>query len=212
MIIAIDGPAASGKGTLAKRLAAHYGLAHLDSGLLYRAVAHAVKVSGAALADVTAATTAARRLDLTRLNETELRGRDWGEAASVVAAFPPVREALLSLQRQFAARPGGAVIDGRDIGTVICPTADVKLFVTAAPEVRAERRYRELQERGEAAELDAILNDILARDARDMGRAVSPLVAAPDAVLLDTSALSPDAAFETARSIVETRRLPLATT
>ena len=212
MIIAIDGPAASGKGTLAKRLAAHYGLAHLDSGLLYRAVAHAVKISGAALADVTAATTAARRLDLTRLNETELRGRDWGEAASVVAAFPPVREALLSLQRQFAARPGGAVIDGRDIGTVICPTADVKLFVTAAPEVRAERRYRELQERGEAAELDAILNDILARDARDMGRAVSPLAAAPDAVLLDTSALSPDAAFETARSIVETRRLPLATT
>jgi len=211
MIIAIDGPAASGKGTLAKRLAAHYRLAHLDSGLLYRAVAHAVKASGAALANVTAAATAARGLDLTRMNETELRGRDWGEAASVVAAFPQVREALLGLQREFAARPGGAVIDGRDIGTVICPTADVKLFVTAAPEVRAERRYRELRGRGEAAELDAILNDILARDARDMGRAVSPLVAAPDAVLLDTSALSPDAAFEAARSMVETRRLPLAT-
>jgi cytidylate kinase len=212
MIIAIDGPAASGKGTLAKRLAAHYGLGHLDSGLLYRAVAHAVKASGAALADVAAATAAARLLDLASMNELDLRGRAWGEAASVVAAFPPVREALLGLQREFATRPGGAVIDGRDIGTVICPAADAKLFVTAAPRVRAERRYRELLGRGEPAELDAILKDILARDARDMGRAVSPLVAAPDAVLLDTSELSPDAAFEAARDIVETKRLRLATT
>jgi cytidylate kinase len=212
MIIAIDGPAASGKGTLAKRLAAHYGLGHLDSGLLYRAVAHAVKASGAALADVAAATAAARRLDLASMNELDLRGRAWGEAASVVAAFPQVREALLGLQREFAARPAGAVIDGRDIGTIICPTADAKLFVTAAPRVRAERRYRELLGRGEPAELDAILKDILARDARDMGRAVSPLVAASDAVVLDTSDLSPDAAFEAARDIVETRRLRLATT
>jgi cytidylate kinase len=212
MIIAIDGPAASGKGTLAKRLAAHYLFAHLDSGLLYRAVAHAVRASGAQLNDVAAATAAARSLDLTGMHEAELRGRSWGEAASVVAAFPQVREALWGLQREFAARPGGAVIDGRDIGTVICPTADVKLFVTAAPKVRAERRYRELQGRGEPAELDAILKDILARDARDMGRAVSPLVAASDAVLLDTSDLSPDAAFDAARGIVEARRLPLATT
>ncbi len=211
MIIAIDGPAASGKGTLAKRLAEHYGLGHLDSGLLYRAVAHAVKASGAALTDAAAAAAVARRLDARRLNDAELRGRAWGEAASVVAAFPAVREALLGLQRAFAGRPGGAVIDGRDIGTVICPAADVKLFVTAAPEVRAERRYRELQGRGEPAALDAILKDILARDARDSGRAVSPLAAAADAIVLDTSALSPDAAFEAARRIVEARRQRLAT-
>jgi cytidylate kinase len=211
MIIAIDGPAASGKGTLAKRLAEHYGLGHLDSGLLYRAVAHAVEASGAALTDAAAAAAAARRLDARRLNDADLRGRGWGEAASVVAAFPAVREALLGLQRAFAGRAGGAVIDGRDIGTVICPAADVKLFVTAAPEVRAERRYREMLGRGEPAALDAILKDILARDARDSGRAVSPLAAAADAIVLDTSALSPDAAFEAARRIVETRRPQLAT-
>src|SRR5580704_4567575 len=171
MIIAIDGPAASGKGTLARRLASHYALPHLDTGLLYRATA-------AALID---------------FHEARLRTREMGEAASVVAALPAVREALIQAQRNFAGRPGGAVLDGRDIGTVICPQADVKIFVTASPEVRAQRRALELAGRGEKADYAAILADIAKRDARDSGRVAAPLKAAADAALLDTSRLGVDA-------------------
>jgi CMP/dCMP kinase len=190
LVLAIDGPAASGKGTLARRLAAHYGLPHLDTGLIYRATARALMDAGIALADVDAATAAAAALDVSRLDETQLRGRDMGEAASVVAAIPAVRQALLDVQRRFAAGATGAVLDGRDIGTVICPEASAKLFVTATPDVRAARRHSELRGRGEEISADAVLTDIRRRDARDSGRANAPLMIAPDAVLLDTSALN----------------------
>ncbi len=202
MIIAIDGPAASGKGTLARRLAVHFGLAHLDSGLLYRAVARAVMDAGVAVTDPNAASAAARELDPAAFDDSQLRGRDMGEAASVVAVVPEVRTALLDLQRRFAARPGGAVIDGRDIGTVVCPRADIKLFVTASAEARADRRHRELLGRGEAPSYPAILDDIRRRDARDSNRAVAPLMVAPDAVVIDTSHLSIDAVFAAALAIV----------
>ncbi len=205
MIVAIDGPAASGKGTLAKRLAAAYGLPHLDTGLLYRATARVVLDAGAAIDDRAAAVGAAQRLDPLRLDETRLRGKEMGEAASVVAAVPEVRAALLAIQRAFAGRPGGAVLDGRDIGTVICPDADVKIFVTATSETRAERRWRELVGRGETADLAAVLDDIRRRDARDSDRASAPLRPAADAVLLDTTELDVEAAFARARRIVETR-------
>ena len=181
MIIAIDGPAASGKGTLARRLAERYGLPHLDTGLLYRATAAALLDQGRDLGDVNAAVAAARGLALTDFDQTRLRSREIGEAASIVAALPPVREALILAQRGFAQRPGGAVLDGRDIGTVICPQADVKIFVTASREARAQRRALELAARGERADYGAILEDIARRDARDSGRAVAPLKAAPDA-------------------------------
>jgi cytidylate kinase len=206
MIIAIDGPAASGKGTLGRRLAAHYGYAHLDTGLLYRAVARAVLDRGQALTDLDAAVAAARALDLARFEEARLRGREMGEAASTVSAFPPVRDALLAFQRGFAAQPPGAVLDGRDIGTVVCPEAHVKLFVTARAEERARRRYAELRGRGEPAELAAILADIERRDARDANRAAAPLRQAADAVLLDTTRLDAEAAFRAALRIVEERR------
>ncbi|APF38740.1 (d)CMP kinase [Chelatococcus daeguensis] len=202
MIIAIDGPAASGKGTLGRRLAAHFGLPHLDTGLLYRAVAQRLLAAGETLDDVAAATAAARELDLERLDEGALRGRAMGEAASIVAAMPSVREALIALQRAFAGQPGGAVLDGRDIGTVICPEADVKLFVTASAEERARRRWRELVARGEPADEAAILEDIRRRDRRDAERPTAPLAVAPDAHQLDTTRLDADGAFAAALGIV----------
>jgi cytidylate kinase len=206
MIIAIDGPAASGKGTLAKRLAAHYGLPHLDTGLLYRAVARALMDFGHPLDDEPSAVRAAQALDLGHLDETRLRGREMGEAASVVAAIPAVRAALVDWQRGFAGRPEGAVLDGRDIGTVICPHADVKIFVTATPEERARRRFRELAGRGEDTSYEAVLADIRRRDARDSGRSTAPLAAAEDARLLDTTTLDIEAAFQAAVAHVEGAR------
>ena len=206
MVIAIDGPAASGKGTLARRLAAHYGLPHLDTGLLYRAVARALLDAGQALDDEGAAAEAARDLDLARFDEASLRGREMGEAASVVSAFGSVREALLAYQRRFAAAPAGAVLDGRDIGTVICPNATVKLYVTASAEERARRRYAELLARAEPAEYEAILADIRRRDERDQSRSVAPLHPADDAVLLDTTDLDADGAFGAALRLIEDLR------
>jgi CMP/dCMP kinase len=198
MIIAIDGPAASGKGTLAKRVAAHFGLAYLDTGLLYRAVARDVRKRGEALDDPVAATAAAAELDPNTLDDPALRDPGLGEAASIVARIAQVRTAILLYQRTFAQCPEGAVLDGRDIGTVVCPEADVKLYVTATPEVRAERRYREKLGRGEPAVLESVLEDILRRDERDAGRDVSPMRPAVDAFLLDTSNLAIEAAFDTA--------------
>ncbi len=206
LVIAIDGPAASGKGTLARRLAAHYGLPHLDTGLLYRATACTLLDEGLPLDDVEAAVGAARGLSLTDFDETRLRARDMGEAASVVAAMAPVRAALIDMQRSFASRPEGAVLDGRDIGTVICPDASVKIFVTASPETRATRRALELAGRGEEADYAAILEDVKKRDARDSERSAAPLKAADDAVTLDTSELDIEEAFAAARGIVEARR------
>jgi cytidylate kinase len=202
MIIAIDGPAASGKGTLARRVAEHFGLAYLDTGLLYRAVARDVRRQGGALDDPVAAGRAARALDPDTLADPALRDPGVGEAASVVARIPAVRAAILHYQRAFARSPQGAVLDGRDIGTVVCPDADVKIYVTAAPEVRAERRYRELEERGEPVIYEAVLDEIRRRDERDAGRDVSPMRAADDAFLLDTSNLDIEAAFNTAVGVI----------
>jgi cytidylate kinase len=202
MIVAIDGPAASGKGTLAKRIAAHFGLAYLDTGLLYRAVARDVSTRGGALDDVAAAAAAAADLDPETLDDPALRDAGLGEAASIVARIPQVRAAILAYQRAFARRPEGAVLDGRDIGTVVCPDADVKLYVTAARDVRAERRYREKIERGEPASYEGVLEDIRRRDERDAGREVSPMRPAPDAFLLDTSNLDIEAAFDTAVGVI----------
>ena len=206
MIIAIDGPAASGKGTLGKRLAAHYGLRHLDTGLLYRAVAQAVLDSGHALDDVARAVAAAQALDPAQFDEVALKSHAAGDAASVVSAIPEVRAALLRLQQDFAAVPPGAVLDGRDIGTVICPFADAKIFVTASPEVRAKRRAIEMRRLGQIADETAILADILRRDERDSKRAVAPLKPAPDAHILDTSHLDIDAVLRHAIAIVERAR------
>jgi CMP/dCMP kinase len=203
MIIAIDGPAASGKGTLGRRLAEHYGLAHLDTGLLYRAVAQRMLALDIALDDGEAAAAQALGLDVEALDGERLRGAAMGEAASVVAAHAGVRQALLELQRSFAARPGGAVLDGRDIGTVICPDADVKVFVTAAAEERARRRHGELMGRGEEVDYEAVLSDIHARDKRDANRSVAPLKPADDARLLDTTKMGIDAAFQAALAIIE---------
>lgn len=205
-VIAIDGPAASGKGTLARRLAQHYGLPHLDTGLLYRATASALMDEGLPLDDVEAAVVAARGLSLIDFDEARLRGREMGEAASLMGAMPAVRAALIDLQRNFAARPEGAVLDGRDIGTVICPGAAVKIFVTATPETRAQRRALELASRGEDVDYAAILEDVRKRDARDSERSAAPLKPAPDAVLLDTSELDREQAFAAALSISERGR------
>jgi cytidylate kinase len=202
MIIAIDGPAASGKGTLARRIAAHFALAHLDTGLLYRAVARDVSKRGGRLDDEAAAAGAARDLDPESLDDPSLRDPGLGEAASIVARFPEVRDAVLFYQRDFVRRRGGAVLDGRDIGTVVCPDADVKLYVTATAEIRAERRYREKIGRGEPATYDAVLEDIRRRDERDAGRAAAPMRPAPDAFLLDTSNLDIEAAFDTAVGVI----------
>jgi CMP/dCMP kinase len=203
MIIAIDGPAGSGKGTLAKRLAGHFGLPHLDTGLLYRGVALALIDQGLSLTDASAAARVAASLDIARLDDPRLKGREMGDAASVVSAHQPVRDALLDLQRRFAAQPGGAVLDGRDIGTVICPGADAKLFVTATPEERARRRHGELLSRNEPAAFEVILADIRRRDERDTTRSAAPLRPADDAVILDTTSLDVDAAFRAALDIVE---------
>ena len=203
MIIAIDGPSASGKGTLAKKLAARYGLAHLDTGALYRAVALKLLKAGSPLEDETAAEQAARALAPPDLDDDRLRLEEIGKAASVVSAMPRVRDALRQFQRDFAARDPGAVLDGRDIGTVICPDADVKLFVTASAAARAKRRAEELRGRGETADEDEIRRDIEARDKRDRERAASPLKQADDAYLLDTTNLDIEAAFEAAQSLID---------
>ena len=202
MIIAIDGPAASGKGTLAMRIAAHFGLAFLDTGLLYRAVARDVKRNGSALEDERAATQAAHQLDAATLDDPALRGVGAGEAASIVARISAVRTALLEFQRAFARKPPGAVLDGRDIGTVVCPDADVKIFVTASPEVRAQRRHLERLGRAESVTYEAVLADIRRRDERDASREAAPMRPAADAVLLDTSNLDIEAAFDTAVGVI----------
>ncbi len=203
LVIAVDGPAASGKGTLARRLAAHYGLAYLDTGSLYRATGLAVQAAGASPDDHAAASKAAQDLDLSGFTEDQLRSPGAGEAASQVAAIPAVRSALLEFQRNFAARPPGAVLDGRDIGTVVCPDADAKLFVTAQPETRAQRRHLEHVGRGDDLSYENVLQDIRRRDERDSDRAVAPLEPAQDAVLLDTTELGIEAAFQAALDLVE---------
>ena len=203
MIVAVDGPAASGKGTLARRLAQHFGLRYLDTGSLYRAVARDVLTAGFRLEDAWAAVAAARGLDPDTLDDEGLRARGIGEAASIVARIPQVRNALLDYQRAFAASPQGAVLDGRDIGTVVCRDADAKLYVTATPEVRAERRYREWVSRGEDTTYDVVLAEIKARDIRDQGRAASPLRPASDAMLLDTSDLDIEAVFDAAIGLIK---------
>lgn len=202
MIIAVDGPAASGKGTIAKALARHYGLPHLDTGLLYRAVAVSVMHAGGDPADAEDALLGCN-FAAALLDDPALKTEAAGKAASLVSAHPQVREALLERQRDFATQPGGAVLDGRDIGTVIAPDADAKLFVTASSRARAERRFREMQSMGQDVGFDAILADILARDERDSGRAAAPLRQAEDADLLDTSELGIDAAVQRAIALVE---------
>ena len=203
MIIAIDGPAGSGKGTLAKRLAGHFGLPHLDTGLLYRGVALALIDQGLSLTDASAAARVAASLDIARLDDPRLKGREMGDAASVVSAHQPVRDALLDLQRRFAAQPGGAVLDGRDIGTVIAPEADAKLYVTASADERARRRHAELDRLGRPLPFEDVLADIRARDERDRNRAAAPLVVAADAFVLDTTELGVEAAIEAAFEAVE---------
>ena len=205
-VIAVDGPAASGKGTVASRLAALYGYPMLDTGLLYRAVGVRLLAAGGDLDDAAAAAAAARGLDLAEMELPAVRTRAAGEAASRVAVHAGVRAALMDLQRDFADRRPGSVIDGRDIGTVIAPQAPAKLFVTATPEVRADRRWKQLVGQGESVGYDAVLEDIRRRDERDSGRAAAPLVQASDAVLLDTSEMTIEQAFDAARRIVETAR------
>ena len=206
-VIAVDGPAASGKGTIASRLAREYGLPFLDTGLLYRAVGLDVLTGGGDLGDARAAEAAARALDAGRLSDdAALTSGDAGEAASRVAGFPGVRAALLDLQQAFARQAGGAVLDGRDIGTVIAPEAQSKLFVTATPETRARRRWLQLNGRGDPITYEAMLADIQRRDERDAGRGSAPMAQAADAVLLDTTDMDIEAAFDAARRIVEAAR------
>lgn len=205
-VIAVDGPAASGKGTIAHRLGEAYGVPVLDSGLLYRAVGVLLDRQGGDFDDVAAATAVARTLTAEMLSDPAFRTREAGEAASRVAIHPSVRLALRDMQQAFARRPEGAVIDGRDIGTVIAPEAPAKLYVTASPEVRAERRWKQLQGQGESVTFEEILEDIRRRDARDGGRADSPMRQADDAVLLDTSQMSIEQATDAARRIVEAAR------
>ncbi|NLH79247.1 MAG: (d)CMP kinase [Phyllobacteriaceae bacterium] len=205
-VVAIDGPAAAGKGTLALRLAEALGLPHLDTGLLYRAIGKLMAERGFDLDDAALATQFAEALDPEDLKRGDLRGREAGELASKVAVHPGVRAALVDFQRTFAARAPGAVLDGRDIGTVICPDADVKIFVTASPEVRARRRTDELLAKGRDVRYEAILAETRERDERDSNRAVAPLKPAADAVVLDTSALDRDGAFAAATAIVEKKR------
>jgi CMP/dCMP kinase len=206
MIIAVDGPAASGKGTLGKRLAAHYGLRHLDTGLIYRAVAKRMLDAGEALDSVDVAVKFASALDPATFDESALKRQNVGAAASVVSALPQVRAALLAFQREFGRRPPGAVLDGRDIGTVVFPDAEVKIFVTATPGTRARRRLAELERAGEVVNYDEVVADIRRRDERDTSRAVAPLKPSPDAHLLDTTHLDIDAAFRAAVDIVEAVR------
>lgn len=203
MIIALDGPAASGKGTLARRIADHFGYHHLDTGLLYRAVARDVRTAGGALNDAQDAAVAARQLDPATLADPTLRHPGLGNAASVVAQIGQVRDILLAFQQEFAARPPGAVLDGRDIGTVVCPHADVKIFVIANTAVRAERRYRELLGRGEAVTREGIFETIAERDKRDSERVDSPMKPAADALLLDTTELGIEASFDAAVELIK---------
>jgi cytidylate kinase len=203
MIIAIDGPAASGKGTLARRIAAHFGLACLDTGLLYRAVARDVLARNGSLEDEAFAARIAGTLDPGTLDDPALRMAEMGDAASVVARHPAVRAALLDLQREFARQAPGAVLDGRDIGTVVCPDADVKIFVTADVETRARRRFDEMRQRGEPVSYERVLEVIRQRDARDAGRSDAPMRAAEDAILLDTTDLDIEQAFATAVGLIK---------
>ena len=205
MIIAVDGPAASGKGTIARALARHYGLPHLDTGLLYRAVAMTVErleLDGTKEADAVAACD----FDDSLLADPGLRSDEVGQLASVVSAHPLVRASLFQRQKRFAHQPGGAVLDGRDIGTVIAPEADAKLFVKATPQIRARRRHSELHAHGATISFDKVLADIRARDARDSGRSTAPLVQAPDSALLDTSFLTIEESVRRAIELVEARR------
>jgi cytidylate kinase len=202
-VIAIDGPAASGKGTLSRRIAAHYGFRHLDTGLTYRAVAKAMRDRGLPLDDEAAAVEAAQAFDIRDMRRDVLAAHDIGEAASKIAVMPAVRRILVERQREFAATPPGAVLDGRDIGTVVCPDATVKLFVTASPEIRAYRRYHEILSNNGEADKAGILADIVRRDERDMNRPDSPLKPAGDAHLLDTSEMTIETAFRAARSYVD---------
>lgn len=204
LVIAVDGPAASGKGTIARALAQHYGLPHMDTGLLYRAVALNLWRWGG---DPSSEFEALRACDMLSIDpdDPELRSEPVSKIASAVSAYPAVRAALLERQQEFARQAGGAVLDGRDIGTVIIPEARVKLYVTATPEARAERRMKELQHRGMPAHFDDVLADIRARDERDTTREVAPLKQAPDAILLDTSALDVDRAITEAIRLVEER-------
>lgn len=203
MIIAIDGPAAAGKGTLSRLIAAHYGFHHLDTGLTYRATAKALIDAGLPLNDETVAAKVALDLDLGALDRSVLSRHEIGEAASKVAVMPSVRRALVEAQRGFSRREPGTVLDGRDIGTVVCPQAPVKLYVTASPEVRARRRYDEIVAAGDGADFATVLAEVRKRDDRDMNRADSPLKPAADAHLLDTSEMSIEAAFQAARTIID---------
>ena len=203
IVIAIDGPAAAGKGTLSRRIADEYGFHHLDTGLTYRATARALLDAGLPLEDEAVAEQMALAVELSGLDRDILSRHEIGEAASKIAVMTPVRKALVEAQRAFSKREPGTVLDGRDIGTVVCPDAAVKLYVTASPEVRAKRRYDEIIARGMAADYAAIFEDVKARDARDMGRADSPLKPAADAHLLDTSEMSIEAAFQAAKSIID---------
>lgn len=202
MIIAVDGPAASGKGTLARRIARELGYSHLDTGKLYRAVGVAVLRSGGDPTDPVAAEAAARSLDPTTLDDPELAGDEAAQAASKVSAIPAVRAALLEFQRAFAARPPGAVLDGRDIGTVVCPNADIKLYVIASDEIRAQRRHKELLDRGKASIYARVLQDLKERDARDRSRSIAPMKAAEDAMVLDTTVLDAEAAYAAAMEYI----------
>lgn len=208
VVIAVDGPAAAGKGTLARRLAAHLGYAYLDTGLIYRAVGRRVLDAGEVPGNEAAAVAAARSLSPSDLDRPGLRSEEAGEAASVVAAMPAVRTALLEFQRRFAAAPpagfAGAILDGRDIGTVVCPGAPVKLYVTASAEERARRRHKELLEAGVKSIYARVLADVIARDERDSGRSVAPLRPAENAVVLDTTSLDADAAFAAALRHIRT--------
>lgn len=204
MIIAVDGPAASGKGTIARALARHFGLPHLDTGVLYRAVGLATLRKGGDPADEADAFAACDFSDA-MLGDPELRSEAAGASASRVSAHPAVRAALIDRQRSFARQAGGAVLDGRDVGTIIAPEAEAKLFVTARPEVRAQRRHDELERMGLHSRLEAVLHDIQARDERDTGRKTAPLRQADDAILLDTSDLAIEAAIQRAISLVEAR-------
>ncbi|MFD1744515.1 (d)CMP kinase [Rhizobium helianthi] len=203
LTIAIDGPAAAGKGTLSRRIADTYGFLHLDTGLTYRATAKALLDAGLPLDDEAVAEKMARQVDLGGLDRSVLAQHHIGEAASRIAVMPSVRRALVEAQRAFSLREPGTVLDGRDIGTVVCPQAPVKLYVTASPEVRARRRYDEILANGATADFDAIFEDVKKRDERDMGRADSPLKPAADAHLLDTSEMSIEAAFQAAKSIID---------
>lgn len=203
MIIAIDGPAAAGKGTLARRIAEAYGFHHLDTGLTYRATAKALIDAGLPLDDEAVAEDMARKVDLAGLDRSVLSRHEIGEAASKIAVMPAVRSALRETQRRFAEKAPGAVLDGRDIGTVVCPEAPVKFYVTASAAIRAKRRYEEIVEAGGSADYDAIFEDVKRRDERDMGRTDSPLKPAEDAHLLDTTEMSIEAAFKAAKTIID---------